>query len=371
MHVERCNISKAAVNPYLGQEIPDHEALGLDPSKIYYLYRDPTELAAAAPTFNNLPLLLRHIPISANAPQQHLVVGTIGSDVAFEAPYLVASIAIWTAEAITMVESGALEQLSCAYRYRADMTPGEADGLRYDGVMRNIIANHLALVEEGRAGPDVIVADQNPLEFRKMRFPKFAAALKKLFPTVDDAGLVALDAAMDEEMEAEDADLSDEEKTAAKDAAMKEFGKDSLTDEEEKDAYKRAAKDKKAKDAAVPAKPAQDSTTPITQADVDAAVARASAVAVGAVNALHKARADVAPLVGVVALDSADKVYEFALKQLNVDVTGVPPSAYAAMVSLAAKLKGAAPAPRIAQDAAAAEATAKAFPHLGRFRVIG
>src|SRR6202012_2673760 len=30
---------------------------------------------------------------------------------------------------------------------------------RYDGVMRDIVGNHVALVEEGRAGPDVMVGD--------------------------------------------------------------------------------------------------------------------------------------------------------------------------------------------------------------------
>jgi Uncharacterized protein conserved in bacteria (DUF2213) len=33
LHVEISNISKAAVNPYIGREIPDWKALGLDPDK--------------------------------------------------------------------------------------------------------------------------------------------------------------------------------------------------------------------------------------------------------------------------------------------------------------------------------------------------
>jgi len=54
LHVEISNISKAAVNPYTGREIPDYKALGLDPDKVYKLLRDPDELAKAAPTFNNI-----------------------------------------------------------------------------------------------------------------------------------------------------------------------------------------------------------------------------------------------------------------------------------------------------------------------------
>ncbi len=39
------------------------------------------------------------------------------------------------------------------------MTPGTYAGVRYDGVMRDIAANHVALVRKGRAGPDVVVGD--------------------------------------------------------------------------------------------------------------------------------------------------------------------------------------------------------------------
>src|SRR5262249_55416584 len=61
MHV-RCHISKACVNPYRGSEIPKSDELGLDPNRVYQLLRDPAELAKAAPTFNNMPLMAGHPP---------------------------------------------------------------------------------------------------------------------------------------------------------------------------------------------------------------------------------------------------------------------------------------------------------------------
>ena len=158
LHVDNCNISKANVCPYLGSEIPNAEALGLDPSKIYMLYRDAAELEAAAPTYERAPLMMRHVVVSADNPQQFLTVGAV-SNVRFRHPYLIADITIWNAEAITAVETGAQKEISCGYRYSPDMTPGEIDGVKYDGVMRRIIANHVALVEAGRAGPDVVVSD--------------------------------------------------------------------------------------------------------------------------------------------------------------------------------------------------------------------
>ena len=159
LHVATTNISKAAVNPYLGREIPDFEALGLNPDKTYRLFRDPEELAKAASTFNNLPLLSRHVPVSADDHQPDLVVGSTGSEAEFDAPYLRNSLVIWARIAIRGVEDRSKQELSSAYRYRADMTPGTYEGTAFDGVMRDIVGNHVSLVPEGRAGPDVVVGD--------------------------------------------------------------------------------------------------------------------------------------------------------------------------------------------------------------------
>lgn len=162
MRVTVTNISKAGVNPYYGREIPNWTALGLQADKLYMMLRHPDELARAASTFNNLPLLDTHVHVTADRAEQSRVVGATGSDCTFSDPYLQSSLSIWPAYAIKAVASGAMRQLSAAYRYTPDMTPGIYRGLRYDGIMRNIVGNHVALVAEGRAGPDVLVADAKP-----------------------------------------------------------------------------------------------------------------------------------------------------------------------------------------------------------------
>ena len=159
LRVAATPISKAAVNPYYGSEIPGAAALGLDSKRIYRLLRDPAELAKGAASFNGVQLLDTHIPVSATDPQDHAIVGAIGTDTAFDGKYLRASLIVWDANAIKDIENNMQRQLSAAYRYDADMTPGVFEGEAYDGVMRNIRGNHVALVESGRAGPDVMVGD--------------------------------------------------------------------------------------------------------------------------------------------------------------------------------------------------------------------
>jgi len=160
LHILRTPISKATVNPYYGREIPGSEQLGLEPERVYYLLRDPGELAKAAPSFARNQLMFVHTAVSAEDPKQDSIAGTIGSDVEFQAPYLIADLCIWDVEAIAGVETDTVRELSASYCYRADMTPGMYESQRYDGVMRDIQGNHVALVKAGRAGSDVMAADK-------------------------------------------------------------------------------------------------------------------------------------------------------------------------------------------------------------------
>ena len=164
LHVASSNISKETVNPYYGREIPGWEERGLDPDHIFYGYRAGEELAKAAKTFDGLPLLIDHHIEDAEAPQKEYRVGSLGTDARWEAPYLKNSLIVTDAEAIRAIEDGRMKELSCAYRYEPDWTPGTFEGVPYDFVMRDIKGNHVALVEEGRAGADVVVADSAPRE---------------------------------------------------------------------------------------------------------------------------------------------------------------------------------------------------------------
>lgn len=172
LHVEACNISKACVNPYWGSEIPDCEELGLDPKKVYKLFRDPAELEKGADTFNNLPLMDYHVEVSAfdleDDKIKKKIVGSTGTRAKFVGPYLQNDLVVWTASGIEGVMTKEQTQLSSAYRYKLDMTPGEFEGEAYDGRMYDLIGNHVALVDEGRAGPDVTVKDRKHQSLAKI-----------------------------------------------------------------------------------------------------------------------------------------------------------------------------------------------------------
>jgi len=161
MHIEVANICKANVCPYKGDEIPGHEELGLDPDRIYRLLRDPDELEKALPSANSLQILKRHVPVNADDHQPWETVGATGSTATWSTPCIQNSLVVWAKDAIDDIESGDKRELSPGYRYKPDMTPGSYQGEAYDGVMREIRFNHLALVETGRQGSDVVIGDND------------------------------------------------------------------------------------------------------------------------------------------------------------------------------------------------------------------
>lgn len=164
MRVETSRITREQVTDYLGREIPKWDELGLDPTKVYALYRSAEEIEKAAATFNTIPILVQHVHVTAIDSRKELVVGATGSDAKFSLPYLFNSMVIWDAEGIELIESEEAKELSCSYHFTAVIDPGNFKGQPFDIRMVDLIANHVALVPCGRAGPNVVVGDQLPKE---------------------------------------------------------------------------------------------------------------------------------------------------------------------------------------------------------------
>lgn len=392
LHVDRSHISKANVSPYYGREIPGYDVLGLEPDKIYRLLRDPVELERAAPTFARLPILSKHVPVTVDTPRPDLVVGALGSDVTFNAPYLDADLCVWDAAAIAGIDADKVRELSCAYRYVPVMTPGEFEGQAYDGVLTEIQGNHLALVEVGRAGSDVVVSDHNPFTFKEsaMKMTKLGKALfaalcaaspvlaadsalpalvgpatRKNFKKAEvRAKLLALDADLDPQQldNVIDALLDVEQEPKAIEPPM------AAADESPADKLRKLLAGK-VDDATIEeacallATPAVDELPKDEPKPVDVKAAMDGLRI--ELREAEEARRDVRAIVGdLIGMDSAVEVYTFALDHMAVDRKGVEGVASLRALFKAAS-KSVSTTPRIAADAGG---LLTQFPAASRFR---
>lgn len=328
LHVSLTPISKANVCVYYGKEIPDSEALGLEPNKAYRLLRDPEELRKAVPTFNNKPVLNQHIGVSVVDPPKEAIIGSTGESAEFDGTYLKNSMVIWDVDSIMGIETERQKENSSSYRWRPDMTPGVYEGEAYDGVMRDIVCNHVAIVPSGRAGPDVFVYDSKPTGRNLMSklTEKLMAIItpmlakdekpedveKKVDAVIKDE---ATQAEKDNESEAErlkreERELKEREEREKKDREKDRRADDSETEEEKKE---REAKEKAAKDEED--KKEKEKMANDSRLAMDAAIKGVEA----RFTALRQAERDVRPVVGELACDSAEEVYRTALKQLGCD----------------------------------------------------
>ena len=342
LRVARTIITKADVNPYLGASIPRWQELGLDPNKEYNLLRDPDELRKALSTFEGLQLLIRHIPVGAENPEKESTIGSIGTNIEMDDEGKVySSLRVFDQEGIDYIESGKMQELSSGYAYDPDMTSGTWNGKHYDGIMRNIHGNHVAIVERGRIGSDAIIADsiEGQLMAKKIVMPKGELAklqkqlgmdsaedVKKVILAVHGSTKLALDE--------DDKKACDEDDKKAEDETEVEIVEDSEEDNkaEDEDDGEKADKERKALEKT-------DKDDREAKKDDKKEMAQDSASieqrAVERVTKLYAARDAVQPLVGVIALDgfsSDHDVYEFALKQKGVDTKGINTAGLAALV---------------------------------------
>lgn len=378
LQVKVSNISKANVCPYFGREIPGADKLGLDPEKIYYLWRHPDELKKAVATFNNIPLLSIHTPDFPGDPPREYRVGVTHSNADFDGTYLTNGLSVWDNSAIAGIETEEQEELSSSYQYVADMTPGTTpNGEVYDGIMREIIGNHVALVETGRAGSDVLVADSLPTGIKPMSelTKKLMAVIKPLLAS--DAKPEEIEAAVDkvakdEETRAERDNESEAERLKREEDELKEREKrenkdrerDRAEDEDDEDDKKKKTADDEDDDK-------KDDKVSKTAMDSAIRLAADSATKKAAQNfrEIREAEQAVRPLIGdVVAMDSASDVYRTALEQSGVDIKGVHPSAFPSLVKMAISQKESTRPAALAQDSASISEFESAYPTASKLK---
>ena len=225
MRVADCPLTKEQVAEYIGHEVPGWERLGLDPKRIYHVYRPASELSKAETlaSVKNIFLLLDHAPVTPDDVQPDRIIGNVGEKVRWDGKYLRCNLNIMAKKAQDRIKDQSMRELSLSYAYKPELSKGVFKGQHYDIVMRDIRANHLALVEAGRAGSDVRVNDALPKELYPMNdtteILKLIDKILSLRAQGNMGATVDSDEAMDE-------DAKDQEQDQAFAASKEEEGQD-------------------------------------------------------------------------------------------------------------------------------------------------
>ena len=225
------------------------------------------------------------------------------------------------------------------------MAPGTSpEGEEYDGVMRELVCNHVAIVPDGRAGDDVLVHDSKPKGYKAMtKLEKFwAKVAPKLARDADpDALKGELDDIVNDEdqTQAERDNESEAERLKEREEReRKDRDRDRAEDngEEDKDAEILALKNRIAELEDNRADDAEETEKKVSMAwDAMRKEQRD----------LREAERTCRPFVGDLACDSAEELYRATLEARGIEAKDIHRSALKAMVNHLAK-------PSMANDSA-------------------
>ena len=153
------------------------------------------------------------IPVTADNVNA-LAIGTIAADARKHDTFVRGTVQIEDSKIIDSIEGGKKRELSCGYNADYDRTPGVFDGEAYDLIQRNIRYNHVALVDKGRAGPDVkllldsdaaIMVDSQPTPEKGLPTMSFKLTLDGVDYTVESQATAQ---AVQREIERKDAEIA-------------------------------------------------------------------------------------------------------------------------------------------------------------------
>ncbi|MFH6780803.1 MULTISPECIES: DUF2213 domain-containing protein [Methylobacterium] len=126
------------------------------------IYRDPDEIfrPESLRSFGHKPVTLDH-PAEAVTPRtwRGVARGHVGDEVVRDGEFVRIPMLLADSSAIAAVQGGRRE-VSVGYTCDLDWTPGTApDGSPYDARQTRIVVDHVAIVAQGRAGPDCRIGD--------------------------------------------------------------------------------------------------------------------------------------------------------------------------------------------------------------------
>lgn len=150
---------RTGIQTYLGAEVgrPDLAQVRV--------YRSEAEVrdANSLQSFSHAPITMGHPSDAVTAENwKDLAVGEVSTAATWDGHRISLPLILKDAAAIEATVAGRRE-LSAGYTCDLDWMPGmTADGQDFDAQQRNIRANHVAIVDRGRAGPECRIGDAAP-----------------------------------------------------------------------------------------------------------------------------------------------------------------------------------------------------------------
>lgn len=130
--------------------------------------RTPAEVFSpnSLDTLKSIPVTLKHPSVLVTKDNANKYMAGYSSDIVEkEGDKIKTMLTITDAKAIEAVDNRKIVEVSCGYECELEESSGVFDGESYDYVQRNIKYNHIALVDQGRAGPEIkLLLDGNDQE---------------------------------------------------------------------------------------------------------------------------------------------------------------------------------------------------------------
>ena len=177
-------IAVAGVFEYLHSELFEN---GED--RVVKVYRDFEDLKAVKDKFSKMPIMFNHKWVGDESNQ---VDGAISEDIRIDEKNLslISDLTIYNPELVEAIENDKIIELSPGYTGEVVEEKGRFNGQSYDYRQIPNITNHLAVVENGRAGGSLKIQDSkikiNEREDMKVEDKKFLDTLKRLLKFSDN-----------------------------------------------------------------------------------------------------------------------------------------------------------------------------------------
>lgn len=155
----RARLARTGIQIYNRDEIPGGTR---QPMRVYRPAEEVFSTEALA-SLALVPVTIGHPMefVTANDPSE--VVGYTGDTITQDGDYVAANIIITHPRGRAVIDRG-VKELSVGYSSEIEIASGlTPDGEPFDAVMRNIRANHVAIVERGRCGAGCRIGDGEPV----------------------------------------------------------------------------------------------------------------------------------------------------------------------------------------------------------------